>query len=109
MLIAFALVQVVLIGSLFALASDNDQVVIPDDEIIDTCTGDCANCTDCTGDGDCQGKGNLNCDGTGSCNHNQIRNTNCNTVCDGSGSYKQNTQQIRGCGTSSSCSGSCNN
>jgi len=108
--IAFAIVQILLIGSLLAIASSNNEQRARENEIDEICTGDCNNCDEeCDRIGFCNSQGKQNCDGTGTCSQMNQRNTNCNSICDGTGTCTQNTQQGRNCNPKSSCSGICNN
>ena len=110
MLITFAIVQIFLIGGLLVIASSNNESINTDEEINDTCTGDCDNCNhQCDGIGDCKSQGSSNCGGTGNCIQKMETKNNCESECESSGTCPKNTQQSRTCSSGSICPGSCNN
>jgi hypothetical protein len=109
MIIAVAIIQVILIGSLLAIASDNDQNNFNNYEVNDSCPAACGDCDGtCDGTGYCNFEGGVNCDGTGICSENQQQIKSCDSACDGSGSGGQ-ARLSRNCYRESSCSGICNN
>ena len=108
MILILAILQIILIGSLIAIVSGNNEEDITDEITDDICTGNCSYCNGaCDDRAFCNTQANQNCDGTGTCIQNNKQNTNCNTICDGSGTCRQNTQQGRNCFSKSSCSGTC--
>jgi len=110
MLITFAIVQLFLIGSLLAIASSDNESITTDEEINDTCTGNCDNCDrQCDGIGDCKSQGNSNCDWTENCIQKMETKNNCESECESSKTCPKNTQQSRNCRSGSICPGSCNN
>jgi len=91
MLIALAIVELLLMGSLVAIGSGkSDDMYTTSEALDDNCTGDCDNC-----DGQCKVSQECNSQGNG--------------ICDGTCSCSQNTLRIRSCNSGSGCSGSCIN
>lgn len=111
MLIALAIIELLLMGSLVAIGSGKSDDMDTTSKAIDhNCIGACDNCDgQCKVSEECNSQGNGICDGTGSCSQNRQITNNCNSECDGSGSCSQNTLRIRNCNSVSECSGSCIN
>jgi hypothetical protein len=111
MLIAIAIVELLLVGTLVAIGSGkSDYMDTTNEATDDNCVGDCDNCDgQCKGSEECTSQGKGICDGTGLCSQNRQMTKNCNSECDGSGSCSQNTIRIRSCNSGSGCSGSCLN
>ena len=101
--------QLLLIGSIIVIGSDNAKEMNNlNDEIKDVCqnnNGDCLR----QGNGCGYGKSTekQNCDGSGLCAQECLRNSNCDNECDGPRSNSQNTQQICKCDSQSRCSDCC--
>ncbi len=105
--IGFAIVLVLLVGSLIVIGSGNtNESVNSDEEIIanENCLGSCGDC-----DGQCTGQGNGICDGSGTCSQKRQMNNNCNVDCEGTGLRAQYQHKVRSCISSSGCLDMCNN
>lgn len=107
LLIAFAITQILLVGSLVVIGSGNTQTSAYDG-IDDVCINKCDTCEkECNEYNACNTQCNEDYDGSSSCLQQQNMIKKGDKQCGGSGGYIQRNQQI--CSRQSSCTSLCQN